>query len=370
VKLRSLCLHLSLNPLTVEALGNAEEVVKRFVAVARPLLAKWGCKDATLRLALPPLNGEKVESVVELAKAMQELAVKCGVEYVGGLHLRASLIPSVERGLREAIVENDRVFASAALTKDEEAEAVARFTLSLSNYLETGASVRFACTMLSHVETPYLPAAASLSGRNGVSANLLYVDLVKKARSLQGLVKSLKGASKEAWSVVLKAAREVGVEALGVDLSLSPWLEESVADAYESLTGTPITSPGALTRLKALSSCINRVKRSVKSVGFNDLMLPYAEDRGLMELGAQGKLTLWRLLVYSLACVAGLDMIPVPSRVGVKWVKGVIADAFTIARIKGKPLGVRLLPANAEVGDVIDAWFFKGVPIPRLDENQ
>jgi len=95
-------------------------------------------------------------------------------------------------------------------------------------------------------------------------------------------------------------------------------------------------------------------------------MLSYAEDKRLMELGATNSLSTSQLMLYSAACAVGVDMLPISSTLGIKWIKNLLLDMYVVSNIKKKPLGVRLLPTNAKPGDLVDIWFFKKVPVPEM----
>ncbi|RLE53177.1 MAG: hypothetical protein DRJ33_01780 [Candidatus Methanomethylicota archaeon] len=365
MEVRALCLHYSEGDV-LRHLEDLEELLKDFTSSADKALRKRGLTKPSMRLALPQLSAPHLNDIKDLAKSLQELAEKIGLDYVGGLHVNSSGLRDVGKPLLNAIVENDRVFASSYLSKLSDIPLIARFIDSLRSYAEVGASVRFVCLMYSRVETPYLPAATTLSPTHGISAAALYASDVKRAKSISRLKPKLLDIAKRIHSLAREVASSTNLKWAKVDMSLSPWANESVAEALESLAKCSLEEPGVLSCIKTLAKVIQRLEKDVALTGFNDVMLSYAEDERLMELGAADSLSISQLMLYSMACAVGIDMLPIPSTLGIKWIKNLLLDMFTISDIKKKPLGVRLLPTNAKPGDLVDIWFFKNVPIPKM----
>ena len=365
MEIRALCLHYSKKDL-LRRLEELDVLLRDFASLTAKALKKYNLTKPSMRLALPPLNTSYLNNIKDLAKSFQELAEKTGLDYVGGLHVDSSILRDVGKQLLNAIVENDKIFASAYLSKLSDIPLIARFIDSLRDYAEVGASVRFVCLLYSRVETPYLPAATTLSSAHGVSAAALYAKDVKQTGSISKLKPKLLDVSRRIHSLAHEVASSMGLSWAKADMSLSPWADESVAEALESLASCPFGAPGILRCVKTLARSIQELKKSITLTGFNDVMLSYAEDKRLMELGATNSLSTSQLMLYSAACAVGVDMLPISSTLGIKWIKNLLLDMYVVSNIKKKPLGVRLLPTNAKPGDLVDIWFFKKVPVPEM----
>ncbi|MCD6105872.1 MAG: DUF711 family protein, partial [Thermoplasmata archaeon] len=99
------------------------------------------------------------------------------------------------------------------------------------------------------------------------------------------------------------------------------------------------------------------------SIGYNELMLPLAEDNVLKERGREG-LRATDLLRMTAACVAGLDMVVLPGDIDAGILKGLILDQYAIREVKGRPMGTRLIVyPGASVGDVVPLGIFGDVPV-------
>lgn len=303
--------------------------------------------------------------IKDLANALQSLAMETGVDFVGRIHIESRCLRHVARSLLESLANCDRVFATAVLSKQNEIPAVAPFILSLRDYAEAGAAVRFACVTRSNVQTPYLPAAATISSSNSLSAAALYASDIKFSKG-KGMPLKVRDVAGRLYTILGMIASSLGLNDIGVDMSLSPWGRDSVAEVIESLSGCAFGEPGTTKWIKTVTNAIRQSGSSVKLLGFNDVMLSYAEDWRLMELGSSGKLSLSQLMLYCTTCAVGLDMLPIPPSLEVRWIKNLLHDVVVLSDVKGEPLVIRLLPVNARPGEEVDVWLFKKVPVPRL----
>ena len=144
-------------------------------------------------------------------------------------------------------------------------------------------------------------------------------------------------------------AEALGFEVLGVDGSLSPWGEESVAKAVERIFNTELGSPGSHYAIRLLNRAIEEA--GVKKTGFNEVMLPLAEDEELKRLVWEGRLQLRDFVSYTSVCIPGLDMAPI--RVG-DWeaLRRLLYDLAAIAEAKKRAVGVRIFPVDVDEYDV------------------
>ncbi len=214
-------------------------------------------------------------------------------------------------------------------------------------------SRRIAALIGDAVLTPYYPDSINLGNRHGIALSLLYADDILKEGNK--LVNALNGIFRRAEVIGKEIAEELGVEYLGIDASLSPWGLNSVVKAIEGIYGLRFGEPGTLSAIYDLNRSIWRALEDVKSTGFNEVMLPVAEDELLKSRVREGLVTFSKLIKYTVSCVAGIDMVPIPSsQLGL--LRGLIRDLHAIVSIKRRSMGLRLIPypgneAEVDLGD-------------------
>ncbi|NOZ89072.1 MAG: DUF711 family protein, partial [Crenarchaeota archaeon] len=227
---------------------------------------------------------------------------------------------------------------------------------------------RFSVSIPGPVESPYLPAGASLSPSSGLSAALLYPRLLRGRSSIYVGFDDLADVAAAVEEALLETAARLGVDYLGLDLSLSPWMDESVAEVIEEYAGASIDSLGVAWTIRDIEELVEDVCSDVACIGYNQVMLPLAEDNLLKKRAVEGKLDLYKLAHLSYTCTAGVDMVPVPrSRWTPETAAALLREVAAAAAVKGKPLGIRLIAADAEAGQFIDMNKFGLVPIVRID---
>ncbi len=209
------------------------------------------------------------------------------------------------------------------------------------------------------LETPYYPLSTSLYGESIGIAFLYpsYLESIFSKRGLRGIRKTLLSLEKDIANVL----NDLGVR-VSIDYSISPWMEDSVAGLIESITGYTPDKPGFLHGIYVLNSILGELRGVSRLMqGYNEVMLPYAEDSILMKYGGEGRLRARDFLRFSSVCIAGPDMIVVPmDRVKLL---GYIRDALALGRVKGRYMGLRIIAVNRDAGERIDLGKFGSVPI-------
>ena len=139
---------------------------------------------------------------------------------------------------------------------------------------------------------------------------------------------------------------------MGVDLSLSPWREESVVAIIEKLIGNKIGFPGTINTIFSLNRLVKGLakKLGVVTTGFNEVMLSVAEDNILNERVKEMAIRLRDLISYSALCAAGLDMVAVPRSIDIT---RIAIDMLTIYRVKGRSVAMRIIPVDGGPGTEI-----------------
>lgn len=192
-------------------------------------------------------------------------------------------------------------------------------------------------------KTPYFPDSSS-DGEESLGLAFIYPHMLKGGVE-QG-VKRVFGEIEAVASFVSKIA-ELRVL---VDYSLSPWMEKSVVSLLEHM-GFGLQGPGSLYGIRYLNLLIEKYARKDLATGFNQVMLPYAEDNELKKMGEMGLVRARDFVKYSSACVAGVDMVVVP------WDPGELAklilDTYVVSEIKKRPIALRAIPAPGKPGDKV-----------------
>jgi len=326
--------------------------------LARELSAKrevW-----SVRVVSPPAEDAARALGVKLSKYVEEFyeaAIKVA-NYVA-FPLRR-LEPSE---LVELVRSFERAYFSVEYGRDGEG-AITEVLRRVPEEVGWVAGSRFAVAFGGRPVTPYFPVTTSEV--EGLTASLLYpthvAELVEGGETVPD---ALRATALEAYRLIYGAIDRTGTSLpfLGLDLSLSPWASDSVAALLEKLLGMPLFSPGTFTVLKLVNDALSLLASSLGAVGFNEVMLPLAEDDRLKELAAVGQLRFRDLLAATPACVAGLDMVPIPSTTEARVLKWVVRDLDAVSKLKRRPLGMRLLLVGAAPGEEVELGMFGKTPV-------
>ncbi len=220
-------------------------------------------------------------------------------------------------------------------------------------------SRRIAALIGDAILTPYYPDSINLNNHHGVALSILYPSELSNERDLRN---DLTRVFRIAEDVGKEIANELGVDYLGIDSSLSPWGEESVVDAIERIYGVRFGEPGTLGAIYKLNKAIWEVSGQFRVTGFNEVMLPLAEDERLKVRAREGLITFSKLVKYVMACVAGVDMVPIPSN-QIPLIKELINDLHTIVSIKRRSIGLRLIPYPGSEAEVDLGGDFGKTPV-------
>lgn len=200
--------------------------------------------------------------------------------------------------------------------------------------------------------TPYFPDSSS-RGFKSIGLAFLYTEALK-AGSLNSISAHIERVFKEFEVIASSLEVKLGLPVF-IDYSLSPWMEMSVAGLLESL-GFKVTEPGFNYALYTVNKLIAEYSNHSRAIGFNEVMLPYAEDSVLVEYGGSGLLKARDFLRYASTCVAGVDMIIVPSNI--EKLAGLIMDSYSLSMVKSRPLSLRVIPVNKEPGEKVELGKF------------
>ncbi|MEM2137005.1 MAG: DUF711 family protein [Candidatus Methanomethylicia archaeon] len=226
--------------------------------------------------------------------------------------------------------------------------------------------VKLSFTFGGYLLTPYFPSA-SAGDSIIISASMLYVDaLIDAVKHGISLSEAILNCVKHVKSFLIDVADQLSVRSIGLDLSISPWMNESVVDLIEVFGGISFGGIGTRSSIYGINECLRFASsREHSSIGFNELMLPYAEDSKLMILGGEGLLSAYDLLSLSSVCVAGFDMVVLPNMDKAP-LDLFLRDVYSVLSVKGRPCGVRVILSDGVYGDVADLGFIGKAPVLKL----
>jgi len=194
-------------------------------------------------------------------------------------------------------------------------------------------------------------------------ASLLYLRYISSLlRNGISLSSALLSASDYVDKILSDISQNSGIANAGIDLSLSPWMEESIYDVIKAYHD--VDFPYMYT-LYSINKELELASMKTRSIGFNEVMLPLAEDNWLKDLTSRGILRIRDFVSLSVICVAGVDMIPLPN-FRQDELEAIISDILTLSLIKRRVVGVRLIKTKLNPGDTLSLPLFGDTPIPYL----
>jgi uncharacterized protein (UPF0210 family) len=203
--------------------------------------------------------------------------------------------------------------------------------------------------------TPYFPASTSNVVADSFGLALLYVkDFIEN---------KISDAFKQANEFGLEVSKKTRTKFLGIDVSLSPWMDDSVGYIIEKQSGK-IFSVGNTWAVGEINKLIfsEAWKSKVTPIGFSETMLPIAEDNILKKRVEEGSLTLSQLIQLTFACAAGIDMVAINEDLALY--KNLIKDLISIQFTKKRPYGIRIIPSRGE--DKINTKDFGIIPTIKV----
>jgi len=320
---------------------------REVLSIVERALNEFGFKVFTKRVSFPGLSRSLITRLLDLAES--DLLVSIGysreiddreiVEFTtSGLY-----VPLLHIG--EPSIDRARYY-SQIIHKVSSANPIGATRLSIGFHDKS-------------FQTPYFPDSSS-RGMEELGVAFLYpkqvVNELERGKTLFDAFAPVFSELKNAVEAVESTSR---LHTL-VDYSLSPWMENSVAELYEK-SGYGILGPGGLYFTWLLNRIISELSVGVNRTGFNEVMLPYAEDSLLVNYGYKGLLRARDLLALSSTCVAGVDMIVVPEDIDA--LTKLIASAMSIAIVKQRPISLRAIPVPMKPGDSADLGRFGKIPV-------
>ena len=266
----------------------------------------------------------------------------------------------------DVIVQSEILFATVTLTTQSGrvaskiTESTAKIIQQIAHRTDAGyGNLRFAALMNCPPNTPFFPAAYWHDTRTNFSIGWQAIDLVQDAFTdapnlevgLQNLKTVMEAEGQKIVALAETFAQEWGVKFVGIDASLAPMGDESIAYAMEQQLPGYFGERGTLTVAAGLTRTLQSL--TLPLCGYSGLMLPVLEDVGLGNRSEAGYFNLDSLLLYSTVCGTGLDTIPIPGDASTSQITSILKDVATLSIQLNKPLSVRLFPVpGCSAGDM------------------
>ncbi|BDC19793.1 DUF711 family protein [Acidianus sp. HS-5] len=239
--------------------------------------------------------------------------------------------------IRDVLSAGENIYANVLITSPSYIDGI----INLISKLEPSEASRFALLINDYfLLTPYFPTSTADVARDSLGLSLLYVNDFKEKKAIQNLEKA------DARGKMLES--KTGLKYIGIDISLSPWGEESVGKLIEERSGKKIFSRGHIWSVGELNRELfsSAWEAKISPIGYSEVMLPVGEDVVLTKRVEEESLTLSQLLSMTFSCAAGLDMVGIEE--DKELYKNIIKDAIAIQFVKKRPYGIRIIPSRGE----------------------
>ena len=362
---------------------------EKLVPTGQSIESEFGIPIVNKRISVTPMalvaGASDTQDYVPFAKAMDDAAKTCGVDFIGGFSALVQkgcttgddrLIASIP----EALAVTDFVCASVNVGSTKAGinmNAVRRMGETIKAAAErTKDRGGFGCAKLvvfcnAVEDNPFMAGAfhgvgeaeciinVGVSGPGVVHHALQDV----KGQPFDVVAETVKKTAfritRMGQLVAREASTRLGVPFGIVDLSLAPTpaIGDSVARILEEMGLEVCGTHGTTAALALLNDAVKKggVMASNHVGGLSGAFIPVSEDEGMIAAASSGTLTLDKLEAMTCVCSVGLDMIAVPGDTSAATLSAIIADEAAIGMVNSKTTAVRLIPAPGKVvGDTVE----------------
>lgn len=366
-------------------------LAKDLVSTGEDISRDFGIPIVNKRISVTPIalvGGSAChspEDFVEIAKTLDEVARKVGVNFLGGYSALVSkgmtkadelLIRSIPQALKETQVVCSSVNLGSTKTGiDMDAVrlmgSIIKETAEETKELPVNGCAKLVVFCNAPDDNPFMAGAfhgvteADVILNVGVSGP----GVVKKA------LESCHGTDFEALSETIKktafkvtrvgqlvakeASARLGVPFGIIDLSLAPTpaIGDSVADILCEMGLEKAGAPGTTAALAMLNDQVKKGGLMASSYvgGLSGAFIPVSEDQGMIDAARAGALTLEKLEAMTCVCSVGLDMIAIPGDTKDTTIAGIIADEMALGMVNQKTTACRLIPVPGKgVGEEVE----------------
>ena len=400
------CIDSDLNRLNEKIYNKIYEAAKNLVATGEDIAREFGIPIVNKRISVTPIaliGGAACKTssdFVTIAKTLDEVAQKVGVNFIGGYSALVSkgMTKADElliRSIPEALANTERVCSSINLGSTKTGINMDAVRLMGDIVKETAEYTKevdsLGCAKLvvfcnAPDDNPFMAGAfhgvteADYIINVGVSGPGVVKTALEKVRgeSFEIMCETIKKTAFKVTRVGQLVAKEAskgkGVPFGIVDLSLAPTpaVGDSVADILCEMGLEYAGAPGTTAALAILNDQVKKggVMASSYVGGLSGAFIPVSEDQGMIDAVVAGALTLEKLEAMTCVCSVGLDMIAIPGDTKATTISGIIADELAIGMINQKTTAVRIIPVIGKgVGETVEFGGLLGYA-PIMPVNQ
>jgi len=138
---------------------------------------------------------------------------------------------------------NEKIFLSF-FGDEENFEIFTKIVYNVSNKLSPFDCTRICFTFNGPLLTPYFPSASAMNEELGIAAALFYVNDLMSLKNKSDFYKKIVEIDNITNEFLSNLSSNLIVKNYGIDLSLSPWMEESVALLLEKICNKKFNNPG------------------------------------------------------------------------------------------------------------------------------
>ena len=345
---------------------QAEHLVATGCQIEREL----GIPIVNKRISVTPIalvaSACETEDFVPFARAMDQAAKTCGVDFIGGFSALVhkgmasgdrrliAAIPKAGINMDAVRLMGQAIKMTAELTKDRDGLGCAKLVV-FCNAVEDNPFMAGAFHGVGEADAV---VSVGVSGPGVVHHALQAV----KGRPFDEVAECIKKTAfritRVGQLVAQEASRRLGVPFGVVDLSLAPTpaVGDSVARILEEMGLAVCGTHGTTAALAMLNDAVKKggLMASSSVGGLSGAFIPVSEDEGMIAAARSGVLTLDKLEAMTCVCSVGLDMIAVPGDTSAETISAIIADEAAVGMVNSKTTAVRLIPApGKQVGDEV-----------------
>lgn len=385
------CIDSNLETLKKNIYNKIYESAKDLVKTGDQISREFGIPIVNKRVSVTPIalvGGaacKTKEDFAEIAKTLDEVAKKIGVNFIGGYSALVSKgMTQADRLLIEsiplALSQTDLVCSSINVGSTKTGinmDAVRLMGTIIKDTAEaTKENDSLGCAKLvvfcnAPDDNPFMAGAfhgvteADRIINVGVSGPGVVKTALEKVRGenfeilCETIKKTAFKVTRVGQLVAREASKRLGVSFGIIDLSLAPTpaIGDSVADILHEIGVEHAGAPGTTAALALLNDQVKKggVMASSYVGGLSGAFIPVSEDQGMINAVEAGALTLEKLEAMTCVCSVGLDMIAIPGDTKDTTIAGVIADEMAIGMINQKTTAVRLIPVIGKgVGETVE----------------
>ncbi|RKM57046.1 PFL family protein [Butyrivibrio sp. X503] len=385
------CISSDLEQLKKNIYNKIYDSAKDLVKTGDQISREFGIPIVNKRISVTPIalvGGaacKTKEDFAEIAKTLDEVAKKVGVNFIGGYSALVSKgMTSADRLLIEsiplALSTTDVVCSSINVGSTKTGINMDAVRLMGSIVKATAEATKesdsLGCAKLvifcnAPDDNPFMAGAfhgvteADKIINVGVSGPGVVKTALEKVRGenfeilCETIKKTAFKVTRVGQLVAKEASARLGVPFGIIDLSLAPTpaIGDSVADILHEIGVEHAGAPGTTAALALLNDQVKKggVMASSYVGGLSGAFIPVSEDQGMINAVEAGCLTLEKLEAMTCVCSVGLDMIAVPGDTKDTTIAGIIADEMAIGMINQKTTAVRLIPVIGKtVGDTVE----------------